>query len=143
MLMAEKSYFHKVALTTRLRLSDGTPVSWTPVGNNVGVLETSDEKIISELDALIARGIGGVTRIDKKAFDDAKKNSSKNWGRKQSWHPTISTDPKKLSPFGKLPKESSKKSPASAAADKPAEKPAVGEGPALATGVLPPEAPLV
>jgi hypothetical protein len=141
MLMAEKSYFHKVALTTKLRLSNGNPVSWIPVGNNVGVLETSDETTISELNAMIERGIGGVTKIDKKKFDDAKKNSSKNWRRKQSWHPTISTDMSKLSPFGKLPKESSKKSPASAAEAK-AEKP-VAEEPALATGVLPPETPLV
>jgi len=73
--MAETAYFKKIVLSTEIRLSNDKAIPWVPTGWNVGVLETTDPMVISELDAFAKREVGGITRITKEVHDDEKKNS--------------------------------------------------------------------
>lgn len=138
MAKTEKSYFKKIVVTSPLRLSTGKKVGWTVVGNNIGVLETSDALEVKELTACAKENKYGVQLIDAATFEDLKKNIGKN-SPKPQWSPKVNSDNLDLL------------KPKSAAA--PSVKPPVAvespapksnertEQPTTAVGVFPPEQP--
>jgi hypothetical protein len=132
--MADKAYFQKFVLSTKVRLSSGKTVPWINVGWNTGALETTDAALIAELDACAEAHIGGVKRITKSEFDDLKKNSSKQSPRK-TWRGTATQPLPKSNPKPAASAKSS--SPAAAATSKPAPEPVKVEEPVTATGVFP------
>jgi hypothetical protein len=72
--MAEKAYFKKVVLTTKVKLSSGKDIPWENVGWNIGVLATEDSKLIKELSAFSKEGKGGVLSITEADYTELKKN---------------------------------------------------------------------
>lgn len=131
------SYFKKIVLSTKIRLSNGNPIPWVNVGWNVGVLETTDPITISELTKRAKEERGGVTVIDKATFDELKKNSS-NTSPRQVWRPTVSWE--MTSPLGQAsPNQPSEKPSKPDAAGKAKVK---TDKPATAVGVVPGSKPL-
>lgn len=128
-----KSYFKKVLLTTRVKLSNGKSIPWVDVGWNTGALETEDELMVSELTACAKAGRGGIVAIDEATFSDLKKNSEK-FSRKQEWQP-LTTGPEAVNPISQQSLSlKSEKSSEPAVVDKSvAER---SDEPPLATGVF-------
>lgn len=132
--MAEKSYFKKILLTTRVKLSSGKEIPWITVGFNTGALETGDSATIKELTKLAEGNKGGVIAIDQAAFEELKKNTAKP-SPKLEWKPSVTAT--ELDPLGKSPRPTSEKPAAAPAA---AVEPK-SDKPATATGVFPPDQP--
>lgn len=68
-------FYYKSILSNPIYLSTGNRVTWEPVDNHSGVLKTDDALTITELDATIAKRVGGVTPIEESNYEELKKNA--------------------------------------------------------------------
>jgi len=70
-------YFLKELVSNKLFLPNGARVPFEDVGDDTGILATSDGFIISEMEKAIHRHVGGVIEIDQAQYEDLKKNPRK------------------------------------------------------------------
>lgn len=129
------NYFKKVMLSTPLHLANGAKIPWTACVGNVGVLETEDTELTSQLQAAIKRKIGGVSAIEQDEYEGIKKNPA-NKSQKPKWQPGVM--PSQISPF--QPSAPSSTSSAAASETPPpiqeAHKPVKASKPKVRSGVF-------
>lgn len=68
------NYYRKELVSNPLRLPSGHIVKFTEVADDTGVLATEEGYLISELNAAIARHVGGVVAIEASEYEELKKN---------------------------------------------------------------------
>lgn len=66
-------YYVKEVLSTQVWLSYGKQAPWEPIGDDTGILSTSDAQMIHDLENLRARGVGGIVLIDEAQYNAKKK----------------------------------------------------------------------
>lgn len=70
-------YFVREGVARPLRTSRGDIIAFTEIGDDTGILTTSNPIIVSELQTMIAQGRGGVRQIsDPAEFETLKKKAS-------------------------------------------------------------------
>ena len=67
-------YFKKEIFANRLMLPTGQNVPFELFGSDTGLLSTADQNLIKELEATIARKVGGVLEITEVEYEELKKN---------------------------------------------------------------------
>ena len=74
--MSDIRYYLKEVLSRPLRTKSQIAIPWNDAGDDCGWLETNDPRLIAELDAAVAKRIGGVRSVTKEDVIDAKKKAS-------------------------------------------------------------------
>lgn len=77
------TYFLKELLSNPIRQRNGASFPWDDVGDDIGVIATTDANLVFELSAYESTHTGGVVRIDEVRYQELKKNSnSTEYGRR-------------------------------------------------------------